>query len=158
MKLYVEKFMLSLIILFTGIVMHIFAITQIQEASLAGVSPRAVPIMVSRGVIIMALIMLIQAIVFYQKERGEADHVRSSVVFHRFPFTIFLLMVAYAVVMVFAGYFIASLTILPLIMFILKERNYKNYLILLAIVVLVYLIMDVVLNIPLPKIGLFGII
>lgn len=158
MKLYLEKLITGVVVLSVSILMHFLTTSQIREATLAGVSPRAIPYLVAKAVFVMALIMIGQALYLYFRERKTANISRSEVSFQRFPFLLFLLMGAYALAMVYGGYFIASFTILPVMMYILKERKARNYLILAGLIIFIFIIIDVLLKIRLPKLGLFGII
>lgn len=141
-----------------SVVMHYLAYSQIQDASLAGVSPRAIPYLVARIVLILGFIMMGQSVFLYAKEKKNNGFTKAEKKFSRFPFYLFGLMLLYALMMYGVGYFIASFTVLPLMMYILKERKLLNYAILAGLIVFVFIVIDVLLKIGLPKIGLFGII
>lgn len=158
MKIYREKMITGASVVLLSVIMHYLAFSQIQDASLAGVSPRAVPYLVARIVLILGFVMIAQAITLYVKERGEKAFSSGEKKFSRFPFYLFALMLLYALMMYALGYFIASFTVLPLMMFVLKERKPKNYAILAGLIIFVFVVIDVLLKIGLPKIGLFGII
>lgn len=158
MKVYKEKAVTGSVVVALSVLMHWLAYTQIQDASLAGVSPRAIPYLVARIILILGAVMIGQGIVLYGKEKKRGEFSRDEVLFQRFPFIIFFMMLLYAIIMFAAGYFIASFTVLPLMMYLLKERKPVNYAILAGLVIFVFVIIDVLLKIRLPKIGLFGII
>lgn len=141
-----------------SVVMHYLAFSQIQDASLAGVSPRAIPYLVARIILILGALMIGQALFMYAKEKKEKQFSFGEKRFAYFPFLLFGLMLLYALVMYAAGYFIASFTVLPLMMYVLRERKPRNYAILAGLVIFVFIVIDVLLKIGLPKIGLFGII
>lgn len=158
MKLYLEKILIGGVVLLLGLVMRNLVFTQIQDASLAGVSPRAVPLLVANCILVLAFIVIGQGAVHFLMEKKNVKFEYSKAKFQAFPFILFALMLAYAFVMVYAGYFIASFTVLFLMMYILKVRNIRNYLMMAGLIIFIFLVIDVFLKIRLPKIGLFGIL
>ena len=158
MKLYKEKILTGAAVLLLSLLMHRLAVTQIGEASLAGVSPRAVPLLVTRSIAVLALVIMGRGILQGVLERKRSGWARSSVRFHSYPFLIFGLMLAYALAMAVVGYMIASFTVLPLMMAVLGVLKVRNYLMMGGVVLFIFLLMDVVLRIRLPKIGLLGIL
>ena len=158
MKLYLEKILTGVIVLLLSLVMRALVFTQIQDASLAGVSPRVVPLLVANCIAVLAVVVIGQGSLHFLMEKKTGIIEYSKARFQVFPFILFALMLAYAVVMVYAGYFIASFIILPLMMYILKVRKVKNYLIMAGLIIFIFLVIDIFLKIRLPKIGLFGIL
>jgi hypothetical protein len=158
MKTSIEKIITGCIILVISLLMFHLASTQIKEASLAGVSPRAVPFLVARCVLFLSLVMIAQGAGRYFLERREGKATLSKVRYQAFPFLLFALIILYTLVMNYAGYIIASFTILPLMMYVLHVRKVKNFLILTGLVIFVFVVIDVLLKIRLPKLGILGII
>ncbi len=158
MKMSIEKIITGCIILVLSLLMFHLSSTQIKEASLAGVSPRVVPFLVARSILFLSLIMIAQGAGRYFLERKEGRATLSHVRYQVFPFLLFALIVLYTLVMNYAGYIIASFTVLPLMMYVLHVRKIKNYLILAGLVIFVFIVIDVLLKIRLPKLGILGII
>ena len=158
MKLYLEKILTGGIVLLLSLLMRSLVYSQIQVASLTGVSPRAIPLLVANCITFLAIIVMGQGGVhfFIEKKTGNIEYSRAR--FQAFPFFLFALMLSYALMMVYTGYFIASFIILPLMMYVLRVRKVKSYLIMAGLIIFIFLVIDVFLNIRLPKIGLFGIL
>ena len=102
--------------------------------------------------------MIGQGAVHFILDRRAGSGERSSVRYQAFPFILFGLCLLYALVMNYAGYIIASFTILPLMMYVLRVRKVRNYLILVALVIFVFVSIDILLKIRLPKLGILGIL
>ena len=145
------------VLLLSGVMVYLTS-TQIQDASLAGVSPRAIPYMVALCVLFVSLVMIGRGLVQYLLRNRKGVTSRPAITFQRFPFQLFLLILLYVVAMGIAGYFIASFTVLPLIMAVLGLRKPTSYAVLACLVIVVFVVIDGFLRIGLPKIGLWGII
>lgn len=158
MKTSIEKIITGCVILVLSLLMHHLASAQIKEASLAGVSPRAVPFLVARCILFLSLVMIAQGTGRFILEKRGGSGTMSRVRYQAFPFLLFALIVLYTLVMNYAGYIIASFTVLPLMMYVLHVREVKNYLILTGLVIFVFIVIDVLLKIRLPKIGILGVI
>ncbi|MGL1893425.1 MAG: tripartite tricarboxylate transporter TctB family protein [Spirochaetaceae bacterium] len=158
MRLYVEKLITGFIVIILSVSMYILASTQIKAETLAGVSPQAVPHLVAKIIFLMGIIMIGQSIHLFFKEKTSKKISYSKAKFIKFPFIVFLLMLTYAGLMFYVGYFIASFIVLPTIMYVMKERKLTNYFVIAGIIIFIYIVIDVLLNIRLPKLGLFGII
>lgn len=158
MKRYVENLLTGVSVFVLGLIMILLTNTQIQEASLAGVSPRAIPLLVAKSILFLAAITIVKAVFMFIKESKSGLYSYSTFHFEKFPFLLFLLMLGYVIAMALTGYFLASFIILPIIMHVLKVKTFKNYLILMALIIFVYVVIDLFLHIRLPKLGLWGVI
>lgn len=155
MKTYKEKIGVGLSTLIVGIAMYYVSISQIQTIKVnVGISPRAVPLMLSKFTIILALILIIQGAFVYLKGKKSSSNSTEDIHFYMFPFIIYLIMWLYALLLGGLGYFVASLFCLPLVIYLLKEKRIKNYIILAIVILVVFLAFGLGLNIPLSRLGL----
>jgi len=155
MKAYTENIIVGCTVLLLSILMYHLSTVQIADISLTGPHPRAIPYMVSRGVTILSFMLIGKGIIQYLKEKKLNNFKKSKVKLNKFSLCIFSLMAIYGVAMTYLGYFISSFTILSSMLLILKERKIKNYIILNTLVVVVYIVIEILLKIRLPRFILF---
>lgn len=155
MKTYIENITVGCIVLLLSILMYHLSIVQIADISLTGLHPRTIPYMVSRGVMILSIAMIGKGGIQYLKEKKQNKFTKSKTKINKFSLFIFSLMVVYGIAMTYLGYFISSFTVLSSMLFILKERNIKNYIILNSLVIVVYFVIEILLKIRLPRFILF---
>ncbi len=63
------------------------------------------------------------------------------------------LFISYAVLFMFTGYLIPTLVIIPLVMFLIGERDYKKYLATLAFLAFIFIIFTEVLSLNIPLVS-----
>lgn len=155
MKTYKEKIGVGIVATLIGFLMYWLSITQINATKTSiGASPRTVPIMLAKLTILLSLILIIQGLVVFIKEKKQGNYSIEDIKFHAFPFIIYLIMWGYALLLGGLGYFVSSLICLPLVVFLLKERKKKSYIILAIVILVVFVAFGLGLNIPLSRLGL----
>ncbi len=111
------------------------------------VGPAAFPILSSIGIILASLLYMIKEI---RKRNGKGDE--KITISNRLKVYIsMVLLVAYILVMQFAGYYIASVVFIPLFLYIVGVKNIVKLVPVSAgFILFVYVVFDVLLDVPMP--------
>jgi putative tricarboxylic transport membrane protein len=111
------------------------------------VGPAAFPILSSIGIILASLFYMIREV---RKKSGESSG--RITITNRFK-VIFsmILLVAYILVMQFAGYYIASIVFIPFFLYLVGVKNLLKLIpVSVGFILFVYVVFDILLEVPMP--------
>lgn len=151
MKLKIKTNLVSgIIFILIGIAILVLIPGQIKIPAhlTTGPSPQIIPRLAAVGMLICSAILIIQSLVFKKEKIIEIDFK-----YEKTTFLIIASVLLFGILMITAGYLIAVWVVIPLMLFLMKERKIPAYIVCLAIGTGIYFLFNNVFYIFLPKIG-----
>lgn len=146
--------------LWSGIVMGALSIlllillpTQVREPAFnsGAPSPRIIPMIALVGILICAVVLIIQSLVLKKDKIYEFDLKNELPVI-----VLILLMVLFTVLIINFGFIVGVVIIFPVVLFYAGERRPPIYIFSLAVGIGIYFLFKLVFNISLPSFPGFG--
>jgi len=121
-------------------------------------SSRTFPYVLAAGMFIVSSIGFLKALISYIKLKKTAETVKTNaqektgqkILEKAMPFIIYALIIVYIILFNKIGFILSTLIMTPLMMFLLRCRNWRYYLYVYAFEAVVYVIFIAVFKIPLP--------
>lgn len=127
-------------------------LTSMQAAE--SFTARTWPNLLSWGMLITSVIGLSNAVMDFfaaRKEEGSLTHEKKSpeeIEQLLFPYLIFVLILVYGLLFIHVGYLAATLIVPPVILWLLRCRKWKMYVVMYAFGAMIYLLFKFILRVP----------